>query len=296
MFPEIDNIGIWFLQRILPLSNYQTLAKQKKDELRSQIKLNNIDSKESGKLPSDQLKTASVKENLMNEERVQTVSGWKKAAYCIIYTIYFAVIAYGFKYYSTRPNYELIKNYILWYYIVVGIGWALSIFLGLCDNFRTFVKVHLKKLSQQEILIVIGSIFLSFPLFLFLANSSDTTKNILPATIQFNVIELSGVLGGIVLAAAAVGSIPEPLQKRFFEISRYLILSTVLLAFFTIFSYNANINVSNLTTAVYSGAAEWISVICFYVGGTFFFMGIIKLVVALVTVNKYLDKKQDNYE
>ena len=51
LFPEIDNIGIWFLQRILPLSNYQTLAKQKKDELRSQIKLNNIDSKESGKHP-----------------------------------------------------------------------------------------------------------------------------------------------------------------------------------------------------------------------------------------------------
>jgi hypothetical protein len=126
---------------------------------------------------------------------------------------------------------------------------------------------------------------------LYLAQSSDTSKNILPASVQFNVIELSGVLGGIVLAAAAVGTLSETLKSRFFNISKYLMLATILLAIFTIFSYNANIKAANLTTAVYSGAADVISVISFYLGSTFFFVGIIRLLVTLIRINAYIGEK-----
>ena len=225
----------------------------------------------------------------MAESKISTWSSRRKVGYCILYTFFFAIMALYFHYYSTRPNYDLIKNYIIWYYIIVGIGWSLSILLILFNSVRNFVKEHLNKFSPQDILLVLGSLFLSFPLLLYIALSSDTTKNILPASIQFNVIELSGVLGGIVLAAAAVGTISKTLQSRFFTISKYLISSTILLAIFTIFSYNADIKVSNLTTVIYSGAAEWVSVICFYLGSTFFFMGIIKLLVTLFRVKKYID-------
>lgn len=216
---------------------------------------------------------------------------WKKFWSIVIYSIYFALMALGFWYYSLRPNYELIKNYIIWYYIVVGIAWLLSICLILINKLRDLVKSRLNKFSPKDILIFMGSLFLSFPLLLYLAQSSDTSKNILPASVQFNVIELSGVLGGIVLAAAAVGTLSETLKSRFFNISKYLMLATILLAIFTIFSYNANIKAANLTTAVYSGAADVISVISFYLGSTFFFVGIIRLLVTLIRINAYIGEK-----
>jgi hypothetical protein len=62
----------------------------------------------------------------------------------------------------------------------------------------------------------------------------------MPEIWKFNIIEISPILGGLVLAAA--GLFGEYGKKQFVKVAQKFIASTIFLIFSVVFVYNANFN------------------------------------------------------
>jgi hypothetical protein len=82
-------------------------------------------------------------------------------------------------------------------------------------------------------------IFLSIFFLNYYSLSSRANDNILPDNLKFNVIEISGILGGLVLTAASIKTsrLNNRFRKKFLSVASELIAATILLIFFTVATY-----------------------------------------------------------
>ncbi|MDD5189559.1 MAG: hypothetical protein PHE50_00770 [Dehalococcoidales bacterium] len=227
----------------------------------------------------------------MKENKSDKYSVGLKVVFGLLFTLAF-LLGFFIFYYWIKPKYEIIQKYEWWYYGLMIGGWLLSIVLTIFgDNLNKKNKENEKRdngFNVYDIILFCLSPVFAILLLVYAANSGKVDDNILPSSFKFNVIELSGTLGGLVLAAASI-QMDKILQRKLFIVSRYLILATILFVSFTVFTYNANITSSSLVKAnAYTNISQWFSVISFYIGSAFLFTGLIKLVGILFNLNKYL--------
>lgn len=131
--------------------------------------------------------------------------------------------------------------------------------------------------------------------------SSQSSDNILPEKLKFNVIEISATLGGLVLAAASLNArrIKNNIRKRLLHVSIKLIAATILLIFYTAFTYWAYKDGSPILFSwdfsslenILRGSAVIISVICFFIGHPLFLMGSMDLIYAIYLLVRTISKK-----
>ncbi|MFH1031227.1 MAG: hypothetical protein V1767_01450 [Chloroflexota bacterium] len=127
----------------------------------------------------------------------------------------------------------------------------------------------------------------------------------MPDKLQFNVIEISAILGGLLLAAASIGNVGNRVinrntRKRFLLVSIELIKATVLLLFFTSLTYWAYKDGNPIlfswdfssSANILRGTSLIISLFCFFVGHPLFLMGIIDLMATFYSLARPLSNRK----
>ncbi len=195
---------------------------------------------------------------------------------------------YWFLYVHQRyPEYQEQKTIQI---LVLVFIYILSVLPIIFDSFRKYIFkkfAFISKISPSSYFFLLLSLLLSVPLLVYFINSSKPDDNILPATLKFNIIEISAVLGGLVLAAAAISQDRNTLKKELVVSSRYLLLATIVFIFSTILAYNAYPENNDLATL--QTICKWAFSILYYVASTCFFMGIFKLLLTLFRFSQLID-------
>ena len=212
-----------------------------------------------------------------------------KLVYILIGTIFFALFAACWFLYIS-PRYSVLEYSTVPQVIVLIVAYVLFLILIVFNKVRGRLYDFFTRLVDKSSGKTLALFFFSFILSIFLLNyfvfSSKLDDNVLPASLKFNIIELSAFLGGLVLATIAIAKPRNDLKKDLISISRFLILSTISFIFFAILAYNANIPINTLTT--FKNIVSFVDVLLFYTGSVCFFMGIIKLIIMLFRFNHYL--------
>lgn len=204
-----------------------------------------------------------------------------KIIFSIFFTLLYALISL-FWFFYIRPRYPFYQEHTSVQIIVLIVSYLLVIIIAVINRLRVFLVrkfALLSRISLNSFILFMICLLLSLPLLLYFIYSSQPEDNILPSTLKFNIIELSGVLGGLVLTAAAIPSRRNKLKSELIASSRYLLLATILFVFSTILAYNAFIPVNNLS--LYNNISRWGCVLFFYAASSCFFMGIFKLIYTL---------------
>ena len=167
--------------------------------------------------------------------------------------------------------------------IAISVVTILFILLAVFQPFRRRVLRVLNIIGEDEDSIttrppwhflLVYSIFFIVCFYILLGDSQVTV----PPVLQFNIIIVSSMLGGLVLAGATNQRISDSVHDELIFVAQKLIVATILFVFST-----ALLFLSELTTTMgwFHGICFWLTAICFFPGVILFALGIIDLALAL---------------
>lgn len=132
-----------------------------------------------------------------------------------------------------------------------------------------------------------GGLLLS--IYLLLGNSIA----VIPPVLQFSIIPVTAVLGGLVIAGANYSHITPERRSELLKVAQNLIVATIAFIFFAVVFFLSNIGDSINPNQIPTTQLEWIKFALFwialllFVSGTFLFVvGIINLAISLNNLKK----------
>lgn len=134
---------------------------------------------------------------------------------------------------------------------------------------------------------IFGGLLLS--IYLLLSNSIA----VIPPVLQFSIIPVTAILGGLVIAGANYSHITPEGRSELLKVAQNLIVATIVFIFFTVAFFLSNIGESIDPNQIPATQLEWMKfaffwiAILLFVSGTFLFVvGIISLAVGLSNLKK----------
>lgn len=134
---------------------------------------------------------------------------------------------------------------------------------------------------------LLGGFFLSIYLLL-----SDSIA-VIPPVLQFSIIPITAVLGGLVIAGANYAHITAEQRSELLRVAQNLIVATIAFIFFTVILFAANIGESIDPNKIPTTQLEWIkfvlywsALLSFFSGTCLFVIGIINLSIGLNNLKK----------
>ncbi len=219
--------------------------------------------------------------------------------YKILTSIYLVLFTACILYFSLYRN-PLYLNNIISIIIIFGILLIIIEILVWADRLRKFLfsRTLFDLVSPLRFLFFMFCLGLSALFLNYYSLSSLPNNNILPDKLNFDVIEISAILGGLVLTTATIrfSKFDYKIRNSLLSVSFKLIIATVLLIFFTVTTYYAYKDGAPIlfswdfsqTQNILRGIFLIISILCFFIGQPLFIMGIIDLLVSLFVLIRKL--------
>jgi hypothetical protein len=118
--------------------------------------------------------------------------------------------------------------------------------------------------------------------------------NTVPSTVEFNIITVSGLLGGLVIAAARSHNNNDPTYKELISIGQKFILAMILLILFAVGYFmqlqvtgEVDINQFEFSNqGIARGVSFWLMLPCFYGGTSIFALALVDLMVTLRNIGR----------